>query len=63
MSNIPGSAPILFQFTVRSDSLAKAIENTNGRRVALSYEQHVGVPTKCFGETEYFVVGVREVQP
>ena len=63
MSNIPGSAPILFQFTVRSDSLARAIENTNGRRVALSYEQHVGVPTKCFGETEYFVVGVREVQP
>jgi hypothetical protein len=63
MSNIPGSAPMLFQFSVRSDSLAKAIEGINGRRVALSYEQHVGVPTDCFGETEYYVVGVREVQP
>ena len=63
MSNIPGSAPLLFQFSVRSDSLARAIENTNGRRVALSYEQHIGVPTNCFGETEYFVVGVRELQP
>lgn len=63
MSNIPGSAPLLFEFSVRSDSLARAIEATNGRRVALTYEQHVGVPTNCFGETEYYVVGVREVQP
>jgi hypothetical protein len=61
MSNIPGSAPLLFQFTVRSDSLARAIEETEGRMVALRYEQHVGVPTRCFGETEYFVIGVREV--
>ena len=63
MSNIPGSAPLLFEFSVRSDSLAKAIQAISGRRVALSYEQHVGVPTNCFGETQYFVVGVREVQP
>ena len=63
MSNIPGSAPLLVQFSVRSDSLAKAIEAINGRRVSLTYEQHVGVPTDCFGETEYYVVGVREVQP
>ena len=61
MSNIPGSAPILFEFSVRSDSLAKVIESAAGRRVALSYEQHVGVPSRCFGETEYFIVGVREV--
>ena len=59
MSNIPGSAPMLFQFSVRSDSLAKAIEATNGRRVALSYEQHIGVPTNCFGETEYYVSAVQ----
>jgi hypothetical protein len=63
MSNIPGSAPILFQFSVRSDSLARAIEAIAGRRVALNYEQHVGVPSTCFGETEYFVTGVREVPP
>lgn len=61
LSNIPGSAPILFQFTVRSDSLAQVIEQMAGRQVALSYEQHVGVPTTCFGETEYFVSGVRAV--
>ena len=61
ISNIPGSAPILFQFTVRSDSLAHAIEALAGRQVQLQYEQHVGVPSDCFGETEYFVTGVRDV--
>jgi hypothetical protein len=29
----------------------------------LSYEQHKGLPTSCFGETEYFVNGVRVVEP
>src|SRR4026208_28263 len=41
ISNIPGSAPILFQFTVRSDSVARAIEALEGRQVAIHYEQHV----------------------
>jgi hypothetical protein len=63
ISNIPGSAPILFQFSIRSDSLARVIESLAGRQVQLHYEQHVGVPTNCFGETEYFVIGVRSVQP
>ena len=61
LSNIPGSAPILFQFSVRSDSLARMIESLAGRQVALHYEQHVGVPSSCFGETEYFVTAVREL--
>jgi len=63
MSNIPGSAPILFQFSVRSDSLAHAIEAAAGSQVALRYDQHVGVPSQCFGETEYFVKSVRVVRP
>lgn len=61
MSNVPGSAPILFQFSVRSDSIARAIEALAGKQVSLTYEQHVGVPSDCFGETEYFVTMVREV--
>jgi hypothetical protein len=61
ISNIPGSAPILFQFTVRSDSVARAIEALAGRQVQIHYEQHVGVPSNCFGETEYFVTSVRDV--
>ena len=61
ISNIPGSAPILFQFTVRSDSLARAIEALAGRQVQIHYKQHPGVPSNCFGETEYFVDAVRDV--
>ena len=63
MSNVPGSAPLLFQFSVRSDSLAHAIEAAAGSQVALRYDQHVGVPSRCFGETEYFVDSVRVVRP
>lgn len=34
-----------------------------GKRVALHYEQHKGIPTTCFGETEYFIVDVSVVEP
>jgi hypothetical protein len=64
ISTIPGSAPILWEFSVRDDNIANRIGEAvahNGR-VVLEYEEHRGVPTKCFGETAYFVIGVREVQ-
>jgi hypothetical protein len=32
-------------------------------RVALSYEEHRGLPTSCFGDTEYFVTAVQLVTP
>jgi hypothetical protein len=44
-----------FSFTVRNDSIARVIERLSGKRVTMHYEQHIGVPTSCFGETEYFV--------
>jgi hypothetical protein len=47
-----------FSFSVRSDSLARVIETLSGKRVAMDYDQHIYVPTSCFGETEYFVKGV-----
>ena len=47
-----------FSFSVRSDSLAHVIEALSGKRVAVDYDQHIYVPTSCFGETEYFVKGV-----
>lgn len=63
ISNIPGSAPVLFYFTVRSDSVAHAIQGAEGRQVALTFEQHPGIPLSCFGDTEYFINGVRIVNP
>jgi hypothetical protein len=59
MVNLPGQIANTFQFSVRDDSVAALINSAQGRRVALSYEQHKGVPTSCFGETEYFVKRVR----
>ncbi|HEY6825302.1 MAG TPA: hypothetical protein VI259_00515 [Gemmatimonadaceae bacterium] len=63
LTAMPGAAPEIFSFTVRSDSLAQVLNKLNGQKVVLDYKQHKGVPTACFGETEYFVVGARPVGP
>lgn len=60
---IPGAAPEKFLFSVRDGVVAKRLEAAMGKRVTLMYEQHKGVPSSCFGETEYFVVDLREVSP
>jgi len=63
MTTVPGTAPVIFPFSVRDDATARRIEQVAGQRVALDYQQHKGIPTSCFGETEYFVTGVRPVGP
>src|SRR5512133_2880973 len=60
--SMPGTVAEKFPFTVRSDAVARQINETIGARVALTYEQHVGIPTTCFGETQYFVTAVKVVQ-
>ena len=59
MSNLPGTTPEMFNFSVRSDSVANEILKSLGKRVAITYEEHNGVPTSCFGNTKYFVTAVR----
>lgn len=61
MVNVPGANQERFDFSVRDDSIAAAITRMMGSRVAISYEQHRGVPGACFGETQYFVTGVKAV--
>jgi len=41
---------------------AVRINQAMGKRVALTYQQHMGIPTSCFGETQYFVAGVKVVE-
>ena len=60
--NLPGAMPEIFYFSVRDDAVAKRIQEVVGKRVALTYEEHIGVPTNCFGETDYFIVNVRVVE-
>jgi hypothetical protein len=59
MVNLPGAMPEVFAFTVRDDAVAAQLNKTLGQRVALTYEEHRGIPSQCFGETGYFVTGVR----
>jgi hypothetical protein len=56
--SLPGSSVEKFVFTVRDDEAAQLIQQAVGRRVTLHYEEKVGLPTSCFGETRYFVTGV-----
>ena len=63
MANLPGAMPEIFAFTVRDDAVAARINESMGQRVALTYEQHRGLPTTCFGETQYFVSDVRPAPP
>lgn len=59
MANQPGAMPEIFRFTVRSDSVARVMERNLGKRVTVTYEQHRGVPTSCFGETQDYVTNIR----
>lgn len=63
MVNLPGAMPEIFRFTVRDDAVAERINQSMGQRVRLHYEQHMGIPTTCFGETDYFVTDVERVAP
>lgn len=55
---MPGTQAEKFYFSVRDTNVAKKINETVGQRVRLVYEQHKGVPSNCFGESEYFVTNV-----
>jgi hypothetical protein len=63
MVNLPGAMPEIFRFSVRDDAVATRLNETMGRRVRLHYEQHKGIPTSCFGETEYFVTAIEPLEP
>ena len=56
--SLPGTSVEKFIFTVRDDAVAAQINKVMGHRVSLHYEQKVGLPTTCFGETRYYVTGV-----
>lgn len=56
---VAGAPSQTFDFTVRDDSVARALELVGGKQVTLNYALHKGVPGTCFGETEYYVQGFR----
>jgi hypothetical protein len=58
MVSMPGATPEKFPFTIFDDDVAAQITKAMGRRVSLHYEEKVGLPTSCFGETRYYVTGL-----
>jgi hypothetical protein len=60
MTTVPGVAPVLWNFTVRDEAVANGINVLLGKRVVLHYRELRFLPTACFGETGYFVDGVKE---
>ena len=61
MANLPGAMPEIFAFSVRDDAIAQQISALAGQRVSLTYDEHPGIPTSCFGDTPYFVVRVTPI--
>lgn len=59
LATVPGAIPEKFEFSVRDDEVAAQILGNMGKRVVLSYAQHKGVPSSCFGDTEYFIESVK----
>jgi hypothetical protein len=61
MVTMPGTTSEKFIFTVWDDATAEQINNLMGKRVSLHYEEKVGIPTSCFGDTRYYVTKVSAV--
>lgn len=59
LSSMPGAIPEKFEFSVRDDEVARQLQSAAGKRVLLNYAQHKGVPSQCFGDTEYFITKVQ----
>jgi hypothetical protein len=62
MVSMPGTTSEKFYFTVWNSEVAEQINKVMGKRVSLHYEEKVGIPTSCFGETRHYVTKVTAVE-
>ena len=51
---VRGMAPQIWYFTTRDDALAERLTKAVGQNIRLRYTEHRGVPTSCFGDTQYY---------
>ena len=61
-SVVTGVAPTIWTFSSRDEESIRALSAAVGKRVRLHYQEHRGLPTSCFGETDYFVDGMSFVE-
>jgi hypothetical protein len=62
MVSLPGSVAEKFLFTVWDDKVAADINTNVGKKVALYYEEKIGLPSSCFGETRYYITKVKSLE-
>ena len=62
MVSMPGAIPEKFYFTVWDEKTAADVNASMGKRVSLHYDEKVGLPTSCFGDTRHWVNKVTVVQ-
>jgi hypothetical protein len=60
---VGGVAPQIWNFSVRDDAVAAQLQAAVGQQVRLHYAEHRGLPTSCFGDTDYFVNHIEVVGP
>lgn len=63
MTPVPGATPQIFSFSVRDNDTVKRIKDAEGKRVALHYKEKRGIPSSCFGDTNYFISDIRVLGP
>ena len=61
MVSMPGTMQEKFPFTVWDDETASRINKAMGQRVSLHYDEKVGLPSSCFGDTRYWVTSLTVV--
>jgi hypothetical protein len=60
---VAGVAPQIWSFSVREEAVVEELNKAVGQHVRLHYSEHRGLPTNCFGETDYFVDRVEVTAP
>ena len=60
---VGGVAPQIWNFSARDEAVVEQLQQAVGQQVRLHYSEHRGLPTNCFGETDYFVTRVEVVGP
>ena len=60
---VAGVAPQIWSFSVREEAVVEELNKAVGQHVRLHYSEHRGLPTNCFGETDYFVDRVEITAP
>lgn len=60
---VGGVAPQIWNFSVRDAAVAEQLHKAVGQQVRIHYEEHRGLPTRCFGETDYFATRFEIIAP